>query len=139
MFAKKRFLLLIGAALVIAGMRLLDNGVLSSGLSGVYTVYSGGVETVYTGSDVPFLENVKRYEYTRLDTDGSFKEAEYALKNLSAKELWREEVEGITVIYAYSPYISRYETIKGRRVNIMTAIRPCGKLAIGCPLLKGSY
>ena len=60
------------------------------------------------------------------------------LKTLGARELAREEIDGMTVIYAFSPRISAYETLRYGRVNVMIAVRGA-RLVVGSPLIKGSY
>lgn len=131
----KKFIFFLGLCLLFAGIRLSDNGLLSISSDGKFTVYgAGGAETVYESK--PLLD---RFDgYTRLDVCGGRETADKSLRELGAKLLWEEEVDGVTVLYAYSPLIRKYETVHGERVNIMAAVKN-DSVALGCPLLKGSY
>ena len=64
--------------------------------------------------------------------------AQTALSRLGGTVLWTEEVDGVTVTYAYSDFVRGYETVRGMRVNIMIAER-AEYTAVGMPLLTGSY
>ena len=131
----KKFILFLGLCLLFAGIRLSDNGLLSVNADGKFTVYgAGGVETTY--EQKPLLDRFSGY--TRLDICGDRETAYECLLSLGATLLWEETVDEIVVIYAYSPFIRKYETVKGQRVNIMAAVSD-KTVALGCPLLKGSY
>lgn len=131
----KKFVLFLGFVLLFSGLRLYDNGLLSVSADGVYTVYgAGGAETVYEKK--PLFDRFNAY--TRLDIAGGRAEAEKGLKELGATVLWEERVDGVTVLYAYAPTVNIFETVKGRRINVMVAVNGSG-VAFGMPLLKGSY
>lgn len=131
----KKFVLFLGLVMLLCGIRLSDNGLLSVSADGVFTVYGeGGEVTVY--KEKPVLDRFGGY--TRLDISGDMAEAERGLRELGAKILWEEQVGDITVLYAYAPTVNKFETVKGRRVNVMVAVRG-GSVAFGMPLLKGSY
>ncbi len=85
---------------------------------------SGKVTTFSYG-----YERVDLYE-KNIDVD--------VLKSVCACELWREQIDDVTVIYGYSPRIIKSVSLNGRRVNVMVAIR-CGEITVGSPLIKGSY
>lgn len=53
-------------------------------------------------------------------------------------ELWREYLDGVTVIYAYTPLRAYYKRVHGEKVNVMIAVRG-NKISVGSPILKGSY
>lgn len=126
---KRYFPLLIGLCLLLAGLTVRDT---FADLSyDTLTVYDGG-ETVYEADEHP---PSTRGKYVRADLAG---DAADVLKTLGARELAREEIDGMTVIYAFSPRISAYETLRYGRVNVMIAVRGV-RLVIGSPLIKGSY
>ena len=126
---KRYFPLLIGLCLLLAGLTVRDT---FADLSyDTLTVYDGG-ETVYEADERP---PSTRGKYVRADLEG---DAADVLKALGARELAREEIDGMTVIYAFSPRISAYETLRYGRVNVMIAVRGA-RLVVGSPLIKGSY
>lgn len=127
---KRYFALLIGLCLLIAGLTVGDT--LAALPYETYTVYENGVETVYA-ADMPWPS--VRGQYVRADFIG---DADSALKTLRAKTLATQELDGVTVIYAFSPHISAYETLSYGRVNVMIAVSG-DRIAVGSPLLKGSY
>jgi hypothetical protein len=124
---------------LLAGLRLYDNGLLSLGLPGEFGVcHKGGAVTKYPEAERPTLDRF--FGYTRLDTLGGEAELARGLKDLCARELWREQIDALTVVYAYSPYIQKFKTVLGRRVNVMAAYSSASdRLSFGCPLLVGSY
>lgn len=128
---KRYFPVLIGLCLLLVGVTVCDN--LSVLEYDALTVYTRAGVTVYEPTDTP---PSTRGQYVRADLTGDPAET---LARLSAKELRREELDGVTVIYAFSPRIAAYETLSFGRVNVMLAVRPDGRLAVGSPLLKGSY
>ena len=84
------------------------------------------------------LEPMERSESggcVRVDTLLS---AETVISRLAARELWREEVCGVTIYYAYSDFVRGYEIVHRKRVNVMIAERE-EVTAVGMPLLTGSY
>ena len=52
--------------------------------------------------------------------------------------LKREQLNGVTVIYAYVGRISKCENTSFGRVNLMIALSG-GRMTVGSPLIKGSY
>lgn len=133
---KKKLCIFIGIFALLAGLRLCDNGLLGIEQEGRFTVFTHGAEAVYEIENRPVLDRFNGY--TRLDTYGGTDRALQGLKDIGAKILWTENAEGIIIIYAYSPYINKYEIVHGKKVNVMTALND-GHIAYGCPLLKGSY
>lgn len=133
----KKFVCLLGIAALLLGAGFSDNGLLSVEADGVFTVFGkNGAVTVYSRQNRPALDRFGCY--TRLDISGGMAEAEKGIKDLTAEILWTETVGDITVIYAYSPLIRKFETVRNKRVNVMAAVRD-GNVSFGCPLLKGSY
>lgn len=133
----KKFLIFLGAALIFFGFGLLSNGLLVINQDGVYTEFKeGGGVCVYENNEKPLLDRTNGY--TRLDVDGGETEANRGVKDLSAKILWSEKVGDITIMYCYSPFLPKYETVHDKKVNVMVAISG-GKVSFGYPLLKGSY
>lgn len=64
--------------------------------------------------------------------------AQAVRSRMGATLLWTEKFDGVTVYYCYSDFINGYETVCGKRVNIMIAERE-QYTAVGIPLLTGSY
>lgn len=128
---KRYFPALLGLCLLLVGLTVCDS--FRTLEYDALTVYTDAGVAVYTPTDTP---PSTRGRYVRADLSGDPTET---LARLSAKELRREELDGVTVIYAFSPRIAAYETLSFGRVNVMLAVRPDGRLAVGSPLLKGSY
>jgi len=127
--------LFVAVALILAGLRLTCGGLCSFVREGSYTAYvDGDAELRY--DEVPLCG--VRGAYERIDTYGGEEKAAEILKKLAATNVRTEKVDEITVIYAFSPLLPQSVTLKGERTNVMIALRR-GKLAIGSPLIKGSY
>lgn len=60
------------------------------------------------------------------------------LKKYSAKEVFSERAGNIVNRYYYSPKISRFTTINGKKVNLQIADSN-GEITVGIPLIFGSY
>lgn len=71
----------------------------------------------------------------RADT---FMSAQNVMDKYGAVLLWTEDFDDLTVYYCYSDFVCGYETVCGKRVNIMIAERE-EYTAVGMPLLTGSY
>ena len=127
---KRYFPILIGLCLLIAGLTVGDS---YGGLAyDKLTVYENGAQTVYApGEPVPST----RGKYVRADMTGDW---ETVLNVLDARCVETQQLDGVTVVYAFSPRFSAYETLSFGRVNVMIAVRG-DRLAVGSPLLKGSY
>lgn len=137
----KKFIVLIGIAVTLLGLRFFDNGLLNSGFNGTYTVYGkDGQETVFAEGNLPMFERFDAYA-TRLDVVGGEPEAMQILKNLNAQIKWRETFDGgLIVVYAYSPDIFRSKAVQSTKINVMLAYGGgAGMVAVGLPLLMGSY
>ena len=131
----KRIVVFIAVALILVGIRFADNGLCGFIREGSYTVYDK-YDRCVTFAEVPVL-NV-RGVYERVDLTGTSADAEALLNRMNAKILKKEKVEDITVIYAYSPVLSSSALFSRGKVNVMSALSK-GRMAVGSPLLKGSY
>ena len=60
------------------------------------------------------------------------------LKEKKARKVFTETVGTITNEYYYSPYISVYKSINGRKVNIHVSLNG-QKATVGVPMIFGSY
>lgn len=60
------------------------------------------------------------------------------LKDRDCKILFTETVDGIVLKYYYTPKISGYRSINGKKVNVQTAEKD-GKFTLGTPLIYGGY
>lgn len=131
----KRLILLIAVVMLAVGIRLSDNGLCSLGLDGEYSYYSSDDEVTVVDK-VPLF--CARGKYERIDLAGDYALSERIIKRARAKVVKEESFDGVTVIYAYSPKISNYKLVGGEKVNLMIAVNS-QKIAVGSPLLKGSY
>ena len=68
----------------------------------------------------------------------SDKSAEEVLAKLGAAERFRQDLDGTTVIYAYSRSVSGEVVVMGSRINVQIAVSD-GVLTVGSPLIAGSY
>ena len=127
---KRLFPAVLGLCLILAALAMTDT--LRTLDYDTLTVYDNGKQTVYTASQIA---PPTRGKYVRVDMTG---DVDSVLKTLSARELFRESCDGVTVVYTFTTRLSAYETVHGRRVNLMIAVRG-DRLAVGSPLLKGSY
>lgn len=75
----------------------------------------------------------------RLDLDGGEAELFSALDGMCAKAIKTVELDGVTVVYAYSPRVCAEPLyIAEGAYNVMAAYGG-GHVAIGAPVLQGSY
>ena len=98
-------------------------------------VFLGGEYTSFSRSDEVDNVSISKY-YERVDMDGDrFCEV---VEKLKCNIIKKEEVDGITVVYAYSPYLLKSVFLFSRTVNIMIALTD-SKTIVGAPLIKGSF
>ncbi|MCH5162277.1 MAG: hypothetical protein J1G38_02165 [Clostridiales bacterium] len=75
----------------------------------------------------------------RYDATGELSDMYAALKKLRARIVKTATAGNVTVVYAYSDRVCGENTLLGgEKYNVMAAFR-CGDIAIGAPLLQGSY
>ena len=76
----------------------------------------------------------------RVDFDGDEDDMKSALNRLFAVTVKEVEVDGLTVVYAYSPRVSAQaqHLESGEGYNVMAAYSQ-GKISIGTPVLSGCY
>lgn len=128
----RRFLLLLGALSLAVGLRLYNNGLINCGYDGTLSV--GTYDTVAL-NEIPLLISGPH----RIDIDGG--DEDTALKIISTlcgKELFRENVDDIVIIYAYCDRLGDCKKVGDLDVNLMIAITNAG-IKAGTPLLYGSY
>ncbi len=128
-----RFSLVIFLFALLVALRFFCNGLLFF-KTGEYSFFSHSDEQIYLSS--PTFNALGRYE--RIDFCGGEEEAEELLRKAHAVIKKRERIENIVIIYAYSPLILGNETVNGTKVNLMIALSG-GKVAVGSPLIKGSF
>ena len=98
-------------------------------------VFLDGEYTSFSRSDEVDNVSISKY-YERVDMDGDrFCEV---VEKLKCNIIKKEEVDGITVVYAYSPYLLKSVFLFSRTVNIMIALTD-SKTIVGAPLIKGSF
>ncbi len=128
MKSKVFFAVFCSLCLAVAGMRLafcrLD-------------IWVEGEYTAFDRRDAPISAPV-RNGYERVDTTGGEKKARDVLSVFWARTVKEEQIDGIHIYYAYAPVIGKFETVFGKRVNLMIAVRG-EQVAVGSPLLLGSY
>ena len=116
----------------LAAYRAMSNGMMSlSPKDGIYSIFINGRQIYY--DRLPFLSPANA-EAERWDFDG---DAYAELRKLGGKIIKTETVCGIKIIYAYSPYLLKFEELSCGKVNLMAAINETS--SIGYPLLCGSY
>ncbi|HBF86918.1 MAG TPA: hypothetical protein DDW54_04480 [Clostridiales bacterium] len=59
------------------------------------------------------------------------------IEKLGAKEVFSESGDGFYNRYYYTPKISRYVILRGRKINLHLAVG--NKVSVGSPLIFGSY
>lgn len=134
----KKFLIFLGIVCLIAGVSLFSNSLLRIDREGTFSVFDQ-FDNVRVYEERPILYRYQNPNYfTRFDTIGSIQDAQEILRYLGARELFREYVNDIIIIYAHSPLITKYQRVHRRRVNVMIAIRN-DRISVGSPLLKGSF
>ena len=131
----KRIAVFIAVVLILSGVRLADNGLCGFIREGSYTVYDK-YDRQFIMEEVPVL-NV-RGVYERVDLKGSYSDAINLLERMDAEILKEEKIDEVKIIYAYSPVLSAYALFSYGKVNVMIALSS-GRMAVGSPLLKGSY
>lgn len=79
-------------------------------------------------------------DVVRVDFDGSEDDMRAALSRIDAVTVERTELDGLVIVYAYSPRVcaNALSLSGGGKYNVMAAWR-AGKIAIGAPVLEGSY
>ena len=131
---KKILLLLISACLVLSFTHLNSTD-----------LFSKGEKTYYLYNHSSTASIVKEKSFLGINTVGestvisseNFNLAGFLADN-SARKVFIEELNEITVYYCYSPNIKRYKVIKGQKINLQIAVRK-SVVTIGSPLIYGSY
>lgn len=118
-----------------------NNLPLFSGGDGVYTITIGeGSKGVFKSFSTDDINEF--YLYSRIDGQSLTTENEKFIREFLEKyecvEVFSEVVSGIVVKYYYSPKISVYRSINGRKVNVQTAENG-NNYTIGSPLIYGGY
>lgn len=70
--------------------------------------------------------------------DGALDDVNAVVTRLRAKEVNRQQINGLTVVCYYSPLIRNRVSIGGETVNVQIAYRS-GTITVGYPLILGSY
>lgn len=128
----KKFIVFIACMMMFVSASLYHNGLLGRFVGGTLTVYDKNSVSV---SDAPTLDKYNGVK--RLDLDGYY-DKKTVLDAYDATELWCERFDELIVVYAFSPMMTECVSIKGHKVNLMIALRD-DRVAIGTPILKGSY
>lgn len=127
----RRFIALFAVMLLVIGIRLYNNGLLNCGYGGEWSY--GQYDSIAI-KELPLLIDGPH----RLDMDGDEKTAINVISNLGGKLLWREQIDDMVILYAYSYRLMKPVSVNGQKINLMIAI--CGsKVSVGTPLLYGSY
>jgi hypothetical protein len=75
----------------------------------------------------------------RLDIEGGAAELDVALKSICARVVKTVELDGVTIVYAYSPRVCAEPLpLAEGGYNVMAAYGG-GRVAVGAPVLQGSY
>lgn len=124
----KRFCVFIGIiCLMLCGIatRLYFNK-LSTFLAGEWTAFNE--------SDLPCVSAISK-GYERVDTNGE--SMSEIIKKLKCRVVKIEQVDDITIVYAYSPYVLKSVYLFNSNINIMIA-KTNNKVVVGSPIIKGS-
>lgn len=127
----KKFAVVIALVSVIL-IYYRNNGIYSE--KNIYSVFGGKSSGYFEKydfskdylSDGEFKVFKNGYNYTEL------------LSLYSAKEIKKEELNGVTTYYYYSPKIAKTEVISGKRVNLQVAVSK-DQTVIGTPLIYYGY
>lgn len=111
------------------------------GAEGVYSVTYGGCSSGKTESF--YAEQINDFfKYSDIDGQSLYTEnLSYVndfLTEYDCRLVFSEVFDGLVVKYYYTPKISVYRSINGKKVNIQTADRD-GGFTIGSPLIYGGY
>ncbi len=103
----------------------------------------GNVSVYENNAPVLSIDGAACYSPTdvvRVDLSGGENELRSALDRMCAEEVKRVELDGLTVVYAFSPRVcaKALTLADGGEYNVMLARRG-DSIAIGAPVLEGSY
>lgn len=73
-----------------------------------------------------------------LSLTGGEKAAAEVIKKLKMRTVLEQNLEGIRIIYGYTPRLRGYVVIDGSRINVQIAVRE-DAVTVGTPLILGSY
>lgn len=111
------------------------------GAEGIYSVTYGGCSSGVTES-FSTCKMEKFYNYNDIDGQSLCTEnggyVKSFLKDKGCKLMFTENIDGIVIKYYYTPKISVYRSINGKKVNIQTAENK-GNFTIGSPMIYGGY
>ncbi|MBO5926155.1 MAG: hypothetical protein J6Q38_01165 [Clostridia bacterium] len=88
---------------------------------------------ISTLTNTPFLEKSGVYKAFKISYD-----YEKLIKNLNAKLVIKENLDGLTCFYYYSKKLPEVEIIKGKKVNLHIAVSN-NRTVIGSPIIYGSF
>lgn len=111
------------------------------GAEGIYSVTYGGGSSGVTES-FPTYKMKKFYDFSDIDGQSlCTKNGEYVekfLKENDCKLMFSETIDGLVVRYYYTPKISVYRSVNGKKVNIQT-VKNKESFTIGSPMIYGGY
>ena len=128
MFELKRFMAFIAAGLLLVAAKYYPVEI-ATGAYGKAEYFDRSDNRVSSGN---------AYSFVRADSCGGEDAAKEILKRLKARIVFVERPEGVTIYYCYSFKFPKSVRLKGRKINLAVAVRG-DSVAIGSPLLKGSY
>ena len=130
-YLKRLFFISVVIALIVSA-RLYDNGLCSLvRKAGEFSYFDDYDNQIYISQPL-FCSS-----YQRLDLPASTTVDEL-LSSAYATLVFCEEVQETAVVYAYSPFIYRFVTVRGEKVNLMIAVKS-DAVVVGSPIIKGSY
>jgi len=130
--AMRRFIVLLGLVLVLFGIRLYDSGLYRFLPNGDLTVFCDSGQEMSPCLFLPDGET--RY---RIDLPLNF-DVWGLIRDSKARVIKEYYIDGGSMMYAFSPLISNFVVLHGRRVNIMIFQGRRG-VSVGVPMLLGSF
>ena len=104
------------------------------------------IETVQCG-DLIFNFCSLKDARANVDKIGDFKAVQFYFSSISVDKILdclkadiisKEEVEGLEIVNAYTPYFSKSVNIKNKKVNLQIALKE-GQIVVGFPMLLTGY
>ena len=118
------------------GARLYDNGVLNYARDGVKYYRYDSLDNEYICDKIPLFSS--RGEYEKVVLSGGKTRAKKLLLDTKATVVKVEQIDGLTVLYAHSPVLSKCVVVGEKKINITIAYAS-DVVVVGTPLIKGSF
>lgn len=94
--------------------------------------------TVKADEGKNLLKNATDVRGITITFQGDKNDVDDYLKKLNAKEVYREKVQNVLIVYGYSDSIKRFVVVNDNKVNVEIAFDN-KKVTVGSPIILGSY